>query len=229
MITVENLVKKYKTGSEELEILKSVNLNIEKGEYVAIMGPSGSGKSTLLNMLGCLDTITSGKYYLDGQEVSTLSEDDLANVRNKKIGFVFQSYNLLLRLNAIENVELPAIYMGQNKKNRVERAKELLKMVGLENRMTHKPSAMSGGQKQRVAIARSLINDPQIILADEPTGNLDSKSGEEILSIFKQLNDKGVTIIMVTHEEAVAEHTKRIVRLMDGKIVSDEIVNERRG
>lgn len=229
MIVVKNLNKIYKTGKLELEVLKSIDLEIKKGEYVALMGPSGSGKSTFLNILGCLDRLTGGNYYLDGKEVSNLTEDELAVVRNEKIGFVFQSYNLLSKLTAIENVMLPAIYKGTSKKERYERAKELLKNVELENRINHKPVEMSGGQKQRVAIARSLINNPAIILADEPTGNLDSKSGEEILKIFKKLNDEGVTIVMVTHEEDVARHTKRIIRLKDGDIYNDEIVTNRLG
>lgn len=229
MIIVKNLNKIYKTGKLELEVLKSIDLEIKKGEYVALMGPSGSGKSTFLNILGCLDRLTGGNYYLDGKEVSNLTEDELAVVRNEKIGFVFQSYNLLSKLTAIENVMLPAIYKGTPKKERYERAKELLKNVELENRINHKPVEMSGGQKQRVAIARSLINNPAIILADEPTGNLDSKSGEEILKIFKKLNDEGVTIVMVTHEEDVARHTKRIIRLKDGDIYNDEIVTNRLG
>lgn len=229
MIVVKNLNKIYKTGKLELEVLKSIDLEIKKGEYVALMGPSGSGKSTFLNILGCLDRLTGGNYYLDGKEVSNLTEDELAVVRNEKIGFVFQSYNLLSKLTAIENVMLPAIYKGTPKKERYERAKELLKNVELENRINHKPVEMSGGQKQRVAIARSLINNPAIILADEPTGNLDSKSGEEILKIFKKLNDEGVTIVMVTHEEDVARHTKRIIRLKDGDIYNDEIVTNRLG
>lgn len=229
MIIVENLNKVYKTGKLELEVLKSINLEIKKGEYVALMGPSGSGKSTFLNILGCLDRLTGGKYYLDGKEISNLTEDELAVVRNEKIGFVFQAYNLLSKLTAIENVMLPAIYKGVSKKERYEKAKELLKSVELENRINHKPVEMSGGQKQRVAIARALVNSPAIILADEPTGNLDSKSGEEILKIFKKLNDEGVTIVMVTHEEDVARHTKRIIRLRDGDIYDDEIVTDRLG
>lgn len=229
MIEVKDLVKVYKNGKLSLEVLKGLNLSVKEGEYVALMGPSGSGKSTFLNILGCLDNLTTGTYTLDGIDVSNMGENDLSTVRNEKIGFVFQAYNLLPKLTALENVELPAMYKGVDIKTRHEKAKRALEMVGLGERINHRPVEMSGGQKQRVAIARALINDPKIIFADEPTGNLDSKSGEEILSIFKELNDKGVTILMVTHEEDVAEHTKRIIRLRDGVINSDETVKERRG
>ena len=228
MIEVKDVVKVYKNGRLSLEVLKGLNLNVEKGEYVALMGPSGSGKSTFLNILGCLDNLTTGQYILDGIDVSNMGEDELSTVRNEKIGFVFQAYNLLPKLTALENVELPAMYKGVDRKTRHEKAKIALESVGLAERMNHRPVEMSGGQKQRVAIARALINEPKIIFADEPTGNLDSKSGEEILKIFKELNDQGVTIIMVTHEEDVAEHAKRIIRLKDGVINSDEQVLERR-
>ena len=229
MIEVKDLVKVYKNGKLSLEVLKGLNLSVKEGEYVALMGPSGSGKSTFLNILGCLDNLTTGTYTLDGIDVSNMPENDLSTVRNEKIGFVFQAYNLLPKLTAIENVELPAMYKGVDRKTRHAKAKKALEMVGLGERINHRPVEMSGGQKQRVAIARALINDPKIIFADEPTGNLDSKSGEEILRIFKELNDNGVTILMVTHEEDVAEHTKRIISLRDGVINSDEIVKERRG
>ena len=228
MIEVKDIVKVYKNGRLSLEVLKGLNLNVEKGEYLALMGPSGSGKSTFLNILGCLDNLTTGQYILDGIDVSNMGEDELSTVRNEKIGFVFQAYNLLPKLTALENVELPAMYKGVDRKTRHEKAKIALESVGLAERMNHRPVEMSGGQKQRVAIARALINEPKIIFADEPTGNLDSKSGEEILKIFKELNDQGVTIIMVTHEEDVAEHAKRIIRLKDGVINSDELVLERR-
>ena len=228
MIEVKDVVKVYKNGRLSLEVLKGLNLNVEKGEYLALMGPSGSGKSTFLNILGCLDNLTTGQYILDGIDVSNMGEDELSTVRNEKIGFVFQAYNLLPKLTALENVELPAMYKGVDRKTRHKKAKIALESVGLAERMNHRPVEMSGGQKQRVAIARALINEPKIIFADEPTGNLDSKSGEEILKIFKELNDQGVTIIMVTHEEDVAEHAKRIIRLKDGVINSDELVLERR-
>ncbi len=229
MIDIKNLTKTYNIGKMSIEILKGIDLTVNEGEYVSIMGPSGSGKSTFLNIIGCLDRLTTGTYTLDGKNIENLNDNELSEIRCKKVGFVFQSYNLLPKLNAIENVELPAKYLGMDRNKRKERAKELLRLVGLEDRMHHLPNELSGGQKQRVAIARALINDPKIIFADEPTGNLDSKSTEEILEIFKKLNDKGVTILMVTHEEDVAKHTKRIVRLRDGIIQSDNLVQDRVG
>lgn len=226
IIDIQNLKKVYDTGKIQVEALKGINLSINEKEYVAIMGPSGSGKSTFMNILGCLDRLTEGKYYLDGEDVSSLDNNKLAEIRNKKIGFVFQAFNLLPRLTALENVELPMVYAGIPSHVRVKRAKSALMKVGLEDRMHHRPNELSGGQKQRVAIARALVNDPAIILADEPTGNLDTKSSEEIMGIFETLNNEGVTIVMVTHEPDIAAHTKRIVLFRDGSVISDkEVLN----
>ncbi|MDO4301844.1 MAG: ABC transporter ATP-binding protein [Clostridia bacterium] len=224
MIKANGIRKIYKNGKIEVEALKGVDLLVEKGEFVSIMGASGSGKSTMMNILGCLDTMTSGKYFLDGEDISKTSGNKLAYIRNKKIGFVFQSFNLLPKLTAIQNVELPMIYGGVKPKERHEKALEAMKKVGLAERINHKPNEMSGGQRQRVAIARSLVNDPAIILADEPTGNLDSKSSVEIIEIFQKLNFDGATIVMVTHEPDIAAYTKRIVKFTDGIIISDEPV-----
>lgn len=222
IINLENIKKIYQVGSEEVRALDGISLRIDKNEYVAIMGPSGSGKSTLMNILGCLDTPTSGKYDFKGINVSDMSDNELAEIRNREIGFVFQTFNLLTRSNAFHNVELPLIYSGMHSLKRKEIAKKTLISVGLENRMHHKPSELSGGQRQRVAIARALVTTPSIILADEPTGNLDSKTGEDIMSLFKDIHNKGNTIILVTHEEYIAKHAKRIIRLLDGKIEIDE-------
>jgi putative ABC transport system ATP-binding protein len=227
IIRVENLKKVYDTGAIQVEALKDINLGIEKNEYVAVMGASGSGKSTLMNILGCLDRITEGKYILDDVDVSTLNDNELAAIRNKKIGFVFQAFNLLPRLTALGNVELPMVYAGMPSAERIKKAKAALDRVGLTDRMHHKPNELSGGQKQRVAIARALVNDPAIILADEPTGNLDTKSSEEIMDIFEALNNEGVTIVMVTHEQDIAHHTKRAVVFRDGCIISDKQVENR--
>lgn len=226
IISINNLGKIYKNGQIEVEALKNINVNIEKKEFVSIMGPSGSGKSTLMNIIGCLDKSSSGEYWLDGINISTLNEVELAKIRNLKIGFVFQSFNLLPRITALQNVELPMIYAGVSSRERRKRATNALARVGLEKRMHHKPNEMSGGQKQRVAIARALVNSPSIILADEPTGNLDSTSGEEIMTVFQDLNKEGVTIVLVTHEPDIAEHTKRILRFKDGFLTSDELVED---
>ena len=227
IIQIENLSKIYDTGKIQVEALKDVNFEVNEKEYLAVMGASGSGKSTLMNILGCLDRLTAGKYILGGQDVSTMEDDALAVVRNKKIGFVFQAFNLLPRLTALDNVTLPMMYAGFNYADRIKAAKEALKRVGLEDRMDHKPNELSGGQKQRVAIARALVNNPAIILADEPTGNLDTKSSEEIMGIFEGLNNDGATILMVTHERDIAMHTKRSIVFRDGQIISDKL-NENR-
>lgn len=221
-IELAGITKVYQMGETSVHALAGVNVSIESGEFTAIMGPSGSGKSTLMNILGCLDRPTNGSYKLDGQEVASLNDDELAVTRNKKIGFVFQSFNLLPRMSAAENVALPLVYAGVEKKERYERAVKALTMVGLEKRLDHRSNEMSGGQRQRVAIARALINDPTIIMADEPTGNLDTKSGEEVMEIFKELNKQGRTIILVTHEPDIAENARRIVVVRDGLVVRDD-------
>jgi putative ABC transport system ATP-binding protein len=221
LIEIAHISKKYKIGTEEIHALRDVSLKIYKNEYVALMGPSGSGKSTLMNMLGCLDSPTSGEYILNGFSVAKMLDNQLAEVRNKQIGFVFQTFNLLPRSTALDNVILPLIYAGMPKAKREERGKEVLEQVGLGNRMTHKPNELSGGQRQRVAVARALVNNPAIILADEPTGNLDSKTSVEIMGLFEEIHKKGNTIILVTHEEDIALHAHRIVRLKDGLVESD--------
>jgi putative ABC transport system ATP-binding protein len=221
IISTENISKRYIMGSEIIDALKSITISINKGEYVAFMGPSGSGKSTLMNIVGCLDTPTGGTYILNGKDVSNMSENELAEIRNKEIGFVFQTFNLLPRSSSLENVALPLIYAGISKQEREERALQALINVGLGDRAKHKPNELSGGQRQRVAIARALVNDPSIILADEPTGNLDTKTSYEIMELFDQLHRKGNTIIMVTHEDDIAHYAHRIVRLRDGLIESD--------
>ncbi len=223
LISILNIKKYYQVGSVVVKALKGVDLTIKKNEYVAIMGPSGSGKSTLMNILGCLDTPTEGTYILNGTDVSKLSDDRLAEIRNKEIGFVFQTFNLLPRYTALDNVMLPLIYAGIPKHERIEMAKRALGNVGLSDRMEHKPNELSGGQRQRVAVARALVNNPSIILADEPTGNLDSKTSIDIMNLFEEIYEQGNTIIVVTHEEDIARHARRIVRLRDGLIESDEV------
>ncbi|WP_443939024.1 ABC transporter ATP-binding protein [Pedobacter sp. MW01-1-1] len=221
LITIKEIGRKYVIGSEVIHALKSVSLSINKGEFVALMGPSGSGKSTLMNILGCLDTPTSGSYVLNGTDVSQMSDSALAEVRNKEIGFVFQTFNLLPRSTSLDNVALPLIYAGKSKKDREARAQKALEDVGLGNRVDHKPNELSGGQRQRVAVARALINNPSIILADEPTGNLDTKTSIEIMGLLEEIHSKGNTIILVTHEEDIAQHAHRIVRMRDGLIEND--------
>jgi putative ABC transport system ATP-binding protein len=222
VIEIRQITRDFPLGNEVVKVLKGIDLDIDRGEYVAIMGPSGSGKSTLMNLLGCLDTPTSGTYILNGKDASQMGDDELAEIRNKEIGFVFQTFNLLPRTTALENVALPMIYAGYSKTDRKKRAEEVLTNVGLGDRMDHKPNQLSGGQRQRVAVGRALVNKPSIILADEPTGNLDSKTSLEIMNLFDEIHAAGNTVILVTHEEEVAEHAHRIIRLRDGMVESDE-------
>ena len=224
VIKTQALAKVYEMGAEQVHALRGIDVEIRKGEYVAIMGPSGSGKSTLMNLIGCLDSPSTGKYWLAGRLVSELDDDELAYIRNKEIGFVFQTFNLLPRATALHNVELPLIYNGTPAEERIEKAKKALERVDLLDRMTHKPNELSGGQRQRVAIARALVNSPSIVLADEPTGNLDSKTGEEIMALFENLYRQGNTIILVTHEHDIAQRAHRIIHIRDGKVASDEVV-----
>lgn len=226
LIKITNIKRDFQLGSEIINVLKGIDLNINKGEYVALMGPSGSGKSTLMNLLGCLDTPTSGTYILNGNDVSQMTDDNLAEIRNKEIGFVFQTFNLLPRTTALNNVALPMIYAGYSKSDRTARATEVLKQVGLGDRMDHEPNQLSGGQRQRVAVARALVNKPSIILADEPTGNLDSKTSIEIMNLFNEIHANGNTVILVTHEEDIAAYAHRIIRLRDGLVESDTLNTE---
>ena len=222
IILTHKLTREYDMGSELVRALRGVSVQIQKNEYVAVMGPSGSGKSTLMNLIGCLDTPTSGEYWLKGQKVSDLADDELARIRNKEIGFVFQTFNLLPRADALHNVELPLIYAGMSGKGRRDRAAYALERVGLGNRMDHKPNELSGGQRQRVAIARALVNDPSILLADEPTGNLDSTTSSEIMGVFGELHHQGQTVVMVTHEQDIAAHAERVITLRDGIVATDQ-------
>ncbi|AIS51414.1 ABC-type antimicrobial peptide transport system, ATPase component [Thermoanaerobacter kivui] len=224
LIKIRNLTKIYKMGENEVRALDGINLDIEKGEFVSIVGQSGSGKTTLMNIIGCLDVKTSGEYFLNGIDTSKLSDNQLADLRCSEIGFVFQNFNLLQKMTALENVELPMIYKGVPTKERRQRAQMLLEMVGLKERMHHRPNELSGGQQQRVAIARALANNPHLILADEPTGNLDSKSGSEIMKIIKELNERGNTVVLITHDPNIAAQAKRIVRIKDGRILENEVV-----
>ncbi len=223
VISLKNIKKVYQMGLEKVFALRDITTEIDKNEYVALMGPSGSGKSTLMNIVGCLDTPTSGEYFLNGINVSTMEDDELAHIRNKNIGFVFQTFNLLPRMSSLENVALPLVYSGYSKSKRAEMAEAALEIVGLKERMTHNPNELSGGQRQRVAIARAIVNNPAIILADEPTGNLDTKTSLEIMEIFKNIHDSGNTVILVTHEPDIAEYAHRIIRLRDGLIETDEV------
>ncbi len=221
LIELSEITKVYQMGNQEVRALAGVTLHVQANEYVAIMGPSGSGKSTMMNIVGCLDTPTSGEYFLNGQQVSEMTDNELAEIRNREIGFVFQTFNLLPRVNCLQNVELPLVYSGMRRSLRKERAAEVLHSVGLGDRMDHKPNELSGGQRQRVAVARALVNKPSIIMADEPTGNLDTKTGEEIMQLFEHLYREGNTLLVVTHEEDIARHARRIIRLRDGLIESD--------
>ena len=221
VIKIRNIIRDFKLGSETVHVLKGIDLDIERGDYIAIMGPSGSGKSTLMNILGCLDTPTAGTYILNGNDVSQMHDDELADIRNKEIGFVFQTFNLLPRTTALDNVALPMVYAGASRSERTERAKEVLTDVGLADRMDHRPNQLSGGQRQRVAVGRALVNKPSIILADEPTGNLDSKTSLEIMALLDEIHANGNTVIVVTHEEDIAAHAHRVIRLRDGMIESD--------
>lgn len=223
VIEMRNITRDFPLGHEIIKVLKGIDLNVDRGEYVALMGPSGSGKSTLMNLLGCLDTSTSGSYILNGKDVSKMSDNELAEIRNKEIGFVFQTFNLMPRTTALENVALPMVYAGASKSERTLRAKEVLTNVGLADRMDHKPNQLSGGQRQRVAVGRALVNRPSIILADEPTGNLDSKTSAEIMGLIEEIHAAGNTVIVVTHEEEIAAHAHRIIRLRDGMIESDKL------